>query len=62
MKKFISWIIAISAAIVVFLLLWQIVFATVKLIFNIGFIVIVLVCVFAIAAPIYMIISKRFLK
>lgn len=62
MKKIISWIIAISAAIVVFLLLWQIVFATVKLIFNIGFIVIMLVCIIAIAVPIYMIISKRFLK
>lgn len=62
MKKIISWIIAISAAIVVFLLLWQIVFQTVKLIFNIEFIVIVVLCIVAIAAPIYMIISKRFLK
>ncbi len=62
MKKIISWIIAIVAAIIVFALLSQLIWGVVRFAFELGFIVIAIICILVIAMPIYMIISKRFLK
>ncbi|TAL71086.1 MAG: hypothetical protein EPN82_00260 [Bacteroidetes bacterium] len=62
MKKVISWIIAIVAAIIVFSLLSQLIWGMIKIAFELGFIIIALICVFIIALPIYMIVSRRFLR